>query len=140
MRMGEEHSRPPTTGTLHPVVYLTILALAVWFVLSAWGGFGENRQIDYLLVVVSGLVFVATAIPCILWRMASKRTAKPSDRSEDDASAGSFRDWAAHDFETWQDRVRGADAAIEILSPICAVAFGMMGLAIVLHLSVQHGL
>jgi hypothetical protein len=139
MRMGEQHKHPPTTGTLHPVIYLTILALAVWFVLSAWGGFGGNDQTDYLLVVVSGWVFVAVAIPCVLWRMATKRTAKPSD-SKDNSSAGSFRDWAAHDFETWQDRVRGAEAAIEILSPIAAVALGMMGFAIVLHLSVQHGL
>jgi hypothetical protein len=140
MRTGEKHNDPATTATLHPVVYLTILALAVWFVLSAWGGFGGNSHTDYLLVVVSGLVFVAMAIPCILWRMASKRTKKPSDSSEDDASAGSFQDWVAHDFETWQGRVRGADAAIEILSPIAAVALGMMGFAIVLHLSVQHGL
>jgi hypothetical protein len=132
--MNKRDGNRPTTATLHPRVYLTLIALAAWFVLSAWG-FGENSQTAYLLVVVSGLVFVAVAIPCVLLRMAYRRA---PDSADDDATARSFRDWAAQDFETWQDRVRGLNAAIEILTPIAAVAFGMTGFAILLHWSTQH--
>jgi hypothetical protein len=132
--MNEWDGNQPTTGTLHPRVYLALIALAVWFVLSAWG-FGENRQTAYLLVVVSGLVFVAVAIPCVLWRMAYRRAAHSADN---DASTRSFRDWATQEFEIWQDHVRGSNAAIEILTPIAAVAFGMTAFAIVLHWSAQH--
>ncbi|MBO0756029.1 MAG: hypothetical protein J2P54_09225, partial [Bradyrhizobiaceae bacterium] len=113
-------------------VYLALIALAVWFVLSAWA-FGENSQTNYLLAVVSGLVFIAIAIPCVLWRMAYRKSA-----ADDDANTQSFRDWAARDFDTWQDRVGGLRAAIEILTPIAAVAFGMTGFAIVLHWSARH--
>jgi hypothetical protein len=134
VQMNERDGNRPTTGTLHPRVYLTLIALAVWFVLSAWA-FGENSQTVYVLVVVSGLVFVAVTIPCVLWWMAYRRAA---DNADNDASAQSFRDWAAQDFETWQDRVRGLNAAIEVLTPIAAVAFGMTAFAIVLHWSAQH--
>jgi hypothetical protein len=134
MRMKERDGKQPSTGTLHPRVYLTIVALAVWFVLSAWA-FGQNSQTAYLLVVVSGLVFVAVAIPSVLWWMAYRKSA---DSADDDAGGRSFRDWAAQDFETWQDRIRGSNAAIEVLTPIAAVAFGMTAFAIVLHWSAQH--
>lgn len=128
--MSERDKNLPATGTLHPRVYLALIALAVWFVLSAWG-FAANGQTKYLLVVISGLIFMAVAIPCVLWWMAYRR-------ADSDASAQSFRDWAARDFETWQDRVRGLNAAIEILTPIVAVAFGMTAFAIVLHWSAAH--
>ena len=128
-----DRNRPPT-GTLHPRVYLMLIGLAGWFVLSAWG-FGQNSQTIYLLVVVSGLVFVAVAIPCVLWWMAYRKAANIAD---DDTSTRSFRDWAANDFETWQTRIKGSNAAIEVLTPIAAVAFGMTGFAIVVHWSAHH--
>ena len=134
--MSTRNNHPPARGTLHPVIYLAIITLAGWFVLSIWG-FAGNGRIDYLLAVVTGFVFVAVVIPCILWRMASKRVAK-SAREEDANKARSFRDWAARDFTTWQDNVKGVNAAIEILSPIAAVAFGMTAFAVVFHLSVRH--
>jgi uncharacterized membrane protein YhaH (DUF805 family) len=132
--MNERNGNRPSTGTLHPLVYLALIALAVWFVLSAWA-FGENSQTAYLLVVVTGLVSVAVTIPCILWRMAYRRA---KDSGDNKATMRSFRDWAAQDFETWQDRVKASNAAIEVLTPIAAVAFGMTAFAIVLHWSAQH--
>jgi hypothetical protein len=44
-----------------------------------------------------------------------------------------FSDWAAGQFETWQDRVKGANAAAEIILPIAAAAVGMTAFAIVFH-------
>ncbi len=49
----------------------------------------------------------------------------------------SLRAWAAGDLDTWQDRVKGRNAAIEMLLPIAAVAFGMTAFGIVLHFTAQ---
>ena len=45
----------------------------------------------------------------------------------------SFRQWAAEDFDTWQDRVKGRNAAVEVLLPMAAIAIGMTAFAIILH-------
>jgi hypothetical protein len=39
----------------------------------------------------------------------------------------------AGDFDTWQDRVKGRNAAVEILLPMAAIAIGMTAFAIVLY-------
>jgi hypothetical protein len=39
----------------------------------------------------------------------------------------------AGDFDTWQDRVRGRNAAVEVLLPMAAIAIGMTAFGIVLH-------
>jgi hypothetical protein len=114
------------TDRLHPSLYLVLVGLGLWFVVSAWA-FGGDGYTDYLLVVASGLVFIAMAIPLTLWRIwrHSHGEEQPS---------GSLREWAsASEFRTWQDRVKAKDAAIEILLPIAAVAFGMSIFAIILH-------
>jgi hypothetical protein len=36
---------------------------------------------------------------------------------------------------TWQDRLKGRNAAIEILLPLAAVAFGMSAFAIAYHIA-----
>ena len=112
---------------LHPLVYLAIVGLALWLALSVWG-FAGDYYADYLLVVVSGFVFIAVAIPSILWWMVRKNQ-EPDPQPKDE----SFRDWASGEFDTWQDRVKGMNAAIEILLPIAAVAFGMTAFAIVMY-------
>jgi hypothetical protein len=116
---------------LHPFVYLAIIGLALWFVLSVWG-FASDGYTDYLLAVVSGFVVIAVAIPLVLSRIARKRPNKPEERTK------SLGDWAAGEFNTWQGRVKGTNAAIEILLPIAAVAFGMTAFGIVLHFT-AHG-
>jgi hypothetical protein len=48
-----------------------------------------------------------------------------------------FQEWNTWDFDTWQGRLTGGQAAIQILSPIAAVAFGMTISSIVLRI-VNH--
>jgi len=53
-----------------------------------------------------------------------------------DAQRGKFpplRDWASGDFETAQGRRKAASAALEMLLPIAAAAFGMTVLGIVFY-------
>ena len=119
-------AKPPasheTSSLLHSRIYLLIVALACWLVISVWL-FSGVRSTDYLLAIVSGFIFVAEGLPFILSRL------RRGEKQE-----GSFRSWSARDFETWTGRLRGSQAATEILLPIAAVAFGLTAIGIVLHL------
>jgi hypothetical protein len=117
---------------LHPVVYMAIVGLALWFVLSVWEFAGDGYT-DYLLAVVSGFIFIAVALPYALSRVWRKRSPDAAQRNRE-----GFREWASGDFDTGQDRLTGANAAVEILLPIAAVAFGMTAFGIVLYFT-AHG-
>ena len=123
----------PARDYVHPVVYMAVIGLALWFVLSAWG-FATDGYTDYLLVVVSGFIFTVLLLTSALWWQWWKNRRRDADQEEHE----SLRAWAAGDLDTWQDRVRGRNAAIEMLLPIAAVAFGMTALGIVLHFT-AHG-
>src|SRR5215472_12941535 len=111
------HNRS-VTDELHPAIYLAIVGLALWFLVSAWAGFAADGDIAYLLAVVSGLMFITVAIPCSLW-LASRagRDTQPAPRRN------RLRDWASGDFRTWQGQLKASSAAVQILLPLAAVAF-----------------
>lgn len=117
---------------LHPRVYAVLIGFAAWFALAVWGFAGAGVT-DYLLVIVSGFIFVVVALVSILSQVGGRRAA-PSDRAAKTADrAPSFRDWAMADFDIWQDRLSGMQAALMILLPIAAAAVGMTAFAIVFH-------
>ena len=122
----------PARDYVHPVVYMAVIGLALWFVLSAWG-FATDGYTDYLLVVVSGFIFAVLALTSALWWLWWKNRRRDANQEEHE----SLRAWAAGDLDTWQDRVKGRNAAIEMLLPIAAVAFGMTAFGIVLHFTAQ---
>ena len=128
----------PVTNRLHPLVYMLLVALAVWLVLSVWSFFTGGGVTDYLLFIVSGFIFIAVALPFVLSRVgrtddaANARTAGSGDQPP------SFRDWTGWDFDIWQGRLSGMEAALQILLPIAAVAFGMTAFGIALHIA-EHG-
>ena len=123
----------PITSRLHPRVYAMVIGLALWFVLSVWSFFTGAGVTDYLLFIVSGFIFVAVALPLVL-----SRVGRTDGAAEIDGKLPSFHDWASWDFDTWQDRLSGAQAAVQILLPIAAVAFGMTAFGIALHIA-EHG-
>jgi hypothetical protein len=116
---------------LHGVVYAAMIALAVLLVLSVWSFAGAGYQ-DFVLAVVTGLVAFAVGLPMVLWRLGRRKRNPGSARGDRE----SFHDWARGDFETRHGRLKGVVAAVEILLPIAAVAFGMAAFAIVLHFAV----
>lgn len=122
-----------TTDSLHPLVCAALIVLALWFVLASWG-FGMDGSTDYLLVVVSGFFLIAAAIPFLIWRTWRRHpdTQAPAE------STPSLRDWMSGEFETWQGRIKGKEAAINILLPIAASAVGMTAFTIVAYV-VSHG-
>ncbi|AZN96811.1 hypothetical protein EJ066_05645 [Mesorhizobium sp. M9A.F.Ca.ET.002.03.1.2] len=122
------HNRYVSDG-LHPHVYLAMVGLAAWYALSAWAGFGDGGYTDYLLVVMTGFIIISVALPAIaarVWLQHHRRTP---------ATARSFEDWMAGEFETGQGRVSAKTALIELLLPLAAVAFGMTAFAIVARLA-----
>ena len=117
MNAAYDNSERPVTTRAHPRIYTILAALSAWFVLAAWC-FAGRGIVDYLLVIVSGFIFVAIALQLILFSVdrtpAAKKDAQPS-----------LRDWSAWDYDTWTGRLPGAQAATEILLPIAAAAVGM---------------
>jgi hypothetical protein len=129
---GKPQSPRRTTGALHARVYSLIVIFAAWFGLAVWGFAGGGLS-DYLLVIVSGFIFVVVALALILSRVGGKHDAmqRESDRLP-------LREWAAADFETWGDRLSGAQAALHILLPIAVAAVGMTAFGIIFQIT-QHG-
>ena len=117
---------------LHPFVYWAMVGLALWFVLSAWLLFGGAEYMGLLLAMVSVLLLIAVAVPSAIWLSWRKFPGSGAAANQ----SGTVREWMAGDFETWQGRVSGREAAIEILLPLAAVAFGLSAFGIALHFAV----
>jgi hypothetical protein len=134
-----DHDRAPARQqnerverNLHSRVYLALVGLVVWLVLAIWG-FGYDGQTDYLLAIVTGFLLIAVAIPATLALMAHRQGTEADGKNSAPRDTKSFRQWAAEDFDTWQDRVKGRNAAVEVLLPMAAIAIGMTAFAIILH-------
>jgi hypothetical protein len=121
------------TSVLHPRVWVLLVLFAGWFALAVWNFAGGGLS-DYLLVIVSGFIFVVVTLQLILSRVGRRREA-----AEHDAKP-SLRDWATFDFETRQGRLSGAEAALQILLPIAVAAVGMTAFGIVFHIAERGGI
>ena len=127
-RQEKRHNRPVSIH-LHPIVYWAIVGLVIWFAASAWMFFSAAEYMGLLLTVVTGFFFMAIAIPFAIWLVWRKNQDPDAMRDE----SISLRDWASGEFETWQGRRKATDAAVEIIMPIAAVAFGLTALGIVFY-------
>jgi len=133
---GRNTTRPGTSW-LHPRVYAVLAGLVLWFVLWIWSFAGVGLT-DYLLVIVSGFFLVVVSLTFILSLVGYRDPARDADEANAADKPKSFRDWVTSDFDTYQDRLSGAQAATLILLPIAAAAFGMTALGIV-FLVIEHG-
>jgi hypothetical protein len=124
-----ENAPRPASSQLHPWVYAAISGLALCYVLSVWFGFASSGYTDWLLTIASFFILGSLALPFIAWRVWHENAdVKGTGRQ------ASFRRWAAAEFDIGQGHMRGRTAAIEILLPIAAVAFGMLAFAILARL------
>ena len=116
----------PVFDQLHPKIYAGAIGLVAWFALAAWILFDRQDDIGLPLAMASVLLFVAVLIPlalALVWRR--------HHAHDPHSGAISFRDWRAGDFAVWGARLRGSDAAINMLLPLAAVAFGLTAIGIV---------
>lgn len=129
--MTSDPDNGASTDKLPLAVYAALAGFVAWMALAAWGFAGPGYA-DLSLAVVTGLLIVAIAIPLILWRVWRANT---DERLNDRLS---FSEWKSRQFETWQDRQKGSNAAAEIIMPIAAAAIGMTAFAIVFHYAAAH--
>jgi hypothetical protein len=117
----------PVFDDLHPRVYGAAAGLVAWFVLSAWVLFDRGGDIALSLGFVTVLLLIAVLLPWALseiWR-------KHRMPYEAHLPETSFGDWRAGDFAVWGARLHGSHAAIDVLLPLAAVAFGLTAIGIV---------
>jgi hypothetical protein len=119
----------PASDQLHPFVYMAAVGLVVLFAVAAWASFDDGGYTGLLLAVVSGFFLMAVAIPCALYL--TWRRHREVDAAGDESI--SLRDWARGKLDTWAGRRNAAEAAVEILLPLAAVAFGMTALGMIFH-------
>lgn len=131
------HAQSPqeVSDNLHPRIYVAAAGLLIWFVIAAWLLFGGSGYIELALAMISVLVLMAIAIPLALWRThrTAERLTASSHATEQAPEA--LDKWLRGRFATWTDQEKGLTAAIEILLPLAAVAFGVTALGIVFELT-----
>jgi hypothetical protein len=109
---------------LHPMMYGAAVGLVAWFALAAWILFDRQNDIGLPLAIVSAFFVVAVLLPwslSLIWKR--HRTSPPSKTS--------FHDWRVGDFAVWGAKLRSTHAAIDMLLPLAAVAFGLTAIGIV---------
>ncbi|HEX3970380.1 MAG TPA: hypothetical protein VHX19_03605 [Stellaceae bacterium] len=116
---------------LHPAIYLAILGLAIVFVAAA-GTFAAPNDSYYLIEIACGFILVAVGLPYQLLRV-RRHGHDPRDTSLSHRTLGG---WLNAEFDVWQTRIRGWDAAAAILLPVAAVSIGLVCLTIVMHLDI----
>jgi hypothetical protein len=120
------HNRP-VFDQLHPAVYGAAVGLVAWFALAAWILFDRQDDIGLPLAMVSVLLLMAVLVPWAL-SLVWKRHRDPHQRHP---TRISFHDWRIGDFAVWDGKLHGMDAAIDMLLPLAAVAFGLTAIGIV---------
>ncbi|MEH2558605.1 hypothetical protein V1286_006134 [Bradyrhizobium algeriense] len=117
----------PVFDQFPPGIYGTAVGLVVWFAAAAWILFDRQSDIGLPLAMVSVLLLVAVMLPWSL-SLVWSRHRMPNERNPNSIS---LRDWRRGDFVVWGGRLRGTQAAIDMLLPLAAVAFGLTALGIV---------
>jgi hypothetical protein len=120
------HNRP-LFDQLHPMIYGAAVGLVAWFALAAWILFDRQNDIGLPLAMVSVLLLVAVLLPwslSLVWRRHQMPHQRPPGKT-------SFHDWRMGDFAVWGSKLHGTDAAIDMLLPLAAVAFGLTAIGIV---------
>ena len=130
---ADHDPRHPISDGLHPAIYVSFAVLALWLMVAAWVFFGsEGHYAAYSVAIATGLFFIAGAIPFVIWQVWRHNA---PDGAPDRQPRIAFSDWGRGQMETWQGRVEGWDAAVEVLLPLGAAAIGMTLIGLVFRLT-----
>ncbi len=137
MNNHPQHLQSPQTVSdrLHPRIHAAAAGLLIWFVVAAWLLFGGAGYLELALIMISVLVFMAIAIPSALWRANVVAQRSNTSLTATEEAPESLGIWLQGRFATWTGQEKGSTAALEILLPLAAVAFGFTALGIVLELT-----
>jgi hypothetical protein len=117
----------PVFEQIHPTIYGGAVGLVGWFAIAAWVLFDRQNDIELPLVMVSVLLLVAVLVPFAL-SLVWKRHLLPHQRHP---AKTSLHDWRTGDFAVWGSKLHGTHAAIDMLLPLAAAAFGLTAIGIV---------
>jgi len=115
----------PVFDQLHPNIYRIAIGLVLWFVLAAWVFFDRGGPVGLPLAFVTVLLLIAVCLTLILSRVWQKYPREPH------LQRLPFRDWRSGEFAVWGAKLHSMHAAIDILLPLVAAAFGMTATGIV---------
>lgn len=118
------HASNRHAKNLHPRLH----RWAILYVLAVWYGFSGSEYTDYLLFVVTAFLVFCVAFVEAVGRLHRRH---PEIRP---AIPDSFKRWARSYVDVADEPVKGYTAAVEILLPLGAVAFGMLGFALLAHI------
>jgi hypothetical protein len=126
--MKHKRSSSPQPGkgsTVHPVLYRIIIGLTAVWVVVAWGFFAGGGYASFVVAVVTFIGITAVVLPAELLRIRRKhRNVGNGVEQNLQPTFSSFRRWLARDFNTPGGRLKGIDAAVEILLPIAVASIG----------------
>lgn len=131
-----DHHDPAHPGKIvfdriHPRIYAIAVGLVAWFALAAWilfdHGLGQRGEVSLPLAMMSFLFLMAVLLPWTLSRVWVRHRM----REEGEPSDAGLRDWGLRDFSVWGAKIKGSHAAIDVLLPLAAVAFGLTAIGIV---------
>ena len=120
------HNRP-VFDQLHPRIYAIAVGLVAWFAISAWVLFDRGGTTALPLTFVTVLFVVAVGLPWVL-SLTWQKFHVPRQQHPQEPS---FRDWRSGDLAVWGAKLHNMDAAIDMLLPFAAVAFGLTAIGIV---------
>jgi hypothetical protein len=117
----------PVFDRLHPNIYRAAVGLVVWFAVAAWILFDRRSDIELPLIMVSVLLLMAVLVPwslSLVWKKYEWPHQAHPNRT-------AFRDWKEADFAVWGSKLHGMHAAIDMLLPFAAMAFGLTAIGVV---------
>jgi hypothetical protein len=125
-----DHNKP-VFDHLHPRIYTAAIGFVAWFALAAWILFDHRvDKVDDMalpLAMVTVLLLFAVLLTTALSQV-WKRHQMPGEGHARDIA---FCDWRHGDFTVWGSKLKSMDAAIDILLPLAAAAFGLTAIGIV---------
>jgi len=142
-------TKPPpsdkVSDQLHPLIYRAAAGLLIWFVAAAWLLFNDASYTKLAFAMISVLVFMAVGIPWALSHasVVAQRNATGEGGIRADVAEGNavkqtpetLGSWMRGQFATWTDREKASTAAVEVLLPLAAVAFGLTAIGVVFELT-----
>src|SRR5712691_4580844 len=126
MKHKRSNSQQPGKGsTVHPLLYRMIIGLTALWIVVAWGFFAGRGYASLVVAVVTFIGIIAIVLPAELLRIRrNHRNVRNELEQNLQPTFGSFRRWLARDFNTREGRLKGLEAAVEILLPIAAASIG----------------
>ena len=137
-RERSRHHQRDRTSAVHPLFYRIMIGLTALWIVVAWGFFVGRGYASLVVAVVTFIGIIAIVLPAELLRIRrNHRNVRNAHEENLQPTFGSFRRWLARDFNTQEGRLKGRDAAVEILLPIAAASIGGLLFVIAFHLATR---